>query len=166
MKPSFFKSLFRVLPLAALLILTACSDNPADHDDHDHDDHADAEGVRILDGATVLYQALDGEITCDVAPCGISVATGQTLTGLEVAWIDHDGDELHEEDLDDEFNLGIAVVAPGIAIVEQNGRFGINVTGVVPGTTRMQVLLNHGDHADLTSPPATSSDAITITVTQ
>jgi len=151
--------------LSAFVILTGCDSNPADHDD-DHEEHAEVEGIQVLDGTTVLYQALDGNISCDAAPCGITVSTGQALNGLEVAFIDHDGDEVHSEDLDDEFSLSFTVASPGIAVVEQNGRFGLNVTGVVPGTTRMQVQLNHDGHADLTSPPVSNSDALLITVTQ
>jgi hypothetical protein len=159
-----FKStrlLFTALLLPALF-LTACSDNPADHDD-DHD-HAEAEGLQILQGSTVLYQVLEGEVTCDTAPCGIQVAVGQSLNGLEVAFIDHDGDEIHAEDLSDEFSMSFNVVSPGLVVVEPNGRFGLNVRGVVAGSTRMQVLLNHDGHADLTSPPVSDASAITITV--
>ncbi|NBW93599.1 MAG: hypothetical protein EBR20_04400 [Bacteroidetes bacterium] len=170
MKSTFFRasSLFSVV--FALLFLTACDSNPADHDDHDHDhdhdEHAEAEGIQILNGSAVLYQVLEGEVTCDVAPCGISVPAGQSLTGLEVAFIDHDGDEVHSEDLGDEFNMSFTVVNPAVAIVEQNGRFGLNVRGTVSGTTAMQVLLNHNDHADLTSPPVSDASAIQIRVTQ
>ncbi|MGB0651495.1 MAG: hypothetical protein ACPG8N_07060 [Rhodothermales bacterium] len=152
--------------LAAFVVLAGCDDNPADHDDHDHDDHAEAEGIQIIDGSTVLYQVLEGAVTCDAAPCGITVAAGQTLNALEVAFIDHDGDEIHAEDLDDEFSLGFSVVNPAVAIVEQNGRFGLNVRGVIAGSTAMQVQLNHDGHADLTSPPVSDAIALQITVTQ
>ena len=152
--------------LAAFVVLAGCDDNPADHDDHDHDDHAEAEGIQIIDGSTVLYQVLEGAVTCDAAPGGITVASGQTLNALEVAFIDHDGDEIHAEDLDDEFSLGFSVVNPAVAIVEQNGRFGLNVRGVIAGSTAMQVQLNHDGHADLTSPPVSDASALQITVTQ
>ena len=156
---AFFLSLF--------VVVSGCDSNPADNDDdHDHDVHAEVEGIQIVNGSDVLYQALEGEITCDTAPCGIFVAAGQSLNGLEVAFIDHDGDEVHSEDLTDEFSLGFSVVSPGIAVVEQNGRFGLNVTGVTVGSTRMQVQLNHNGHADLTSPPVGDESAILITVTQ
>ena len=166
MKSTFFQaaSLFSVA--FALVFLTACDSNPADHDDdHDHDEHAEAEGIQILNGSTVLYQVLEGEVTCDTPPCGIALAAGQSLTGLEVAFIDDDGDEVHSEDLGSEFDMSFSVVSPGIAVVEANGRFGLNVTGVVPGSTRMQVQLNHDGHADLTSPPVSDDRALTITVT-
>ena len=154
--------------LALFVFLAGCDSNPADHDDddQDHDEHAEAEGIQILNGSAVLYQVLEGEVTCDTAPCGISVAAGQTLTDLEVAFIDHDGDEVHSDDFGNEFSFAFSVVSPGIAVVEQNGRFGLNVTGVVVGTTRMQVQLNHNGHADLTSPPVSDDSAILITVTQ
>jgi len=164
MKSTFFQaaSLFSVA--FALVFLTACDSNPADHDD-DHEDHAAAEGIQILNGSTVLYQVLAGDVTCAAAPCGISVAAGQSLTGLEVAFIDHEGNEVHSEDFGSEFDMSFSVVSPGIAVVEANGRFGLNVTGVVPGSTRMQVQLNHDGHADLTSPPVSDDRALTITVT-
>ena len=164
MKSTFFQaaSLFSVA--FALVFLTACDSNPADHDD-DHEDHAAAEGIQILNGSTVLYQVLEGDVTCAAAPCGISVAAGQSLTGLEVAFIDHEGNEVHSEDFGSEFDMSFSVVSPGIAVVEANGRFGLNVTGVVPGSTRMQVQLNHDGHADLTSPPVSDDRALTITVT-
>ncbi len=165
MKSTFFgaSSLFSIV--FALFFLTACSDNPADHDD-DHDDHAEAEGIQILQGATVLYQVLEGVVTCDTAPCGITLASGQSLTGLEVAFIDDDGDEVHSEDLEeDEYSLAFSVDNAAVATVEQNGRFGLNIQGVAAGTTRMQVQLNHDGHADLTSPPMSDERALTITVT-
>jgi len=164
MKSTLFRaaSLFSVV--FALLFLSACDSNPADHDD-DHEEHAEAEGIQILQGSTVLYQVLEGEVTCDAAPCGITLGAGQTLTGLEVVFIDHDGDEVHAEDLGSEFDMSFSVVSPATAVVEANGRFGLNVTGVAAGTTRMQVQLNHNGHADLTSPPVSDDRALVITVT-
>lgn len=153
--------------LAIFVFLAGCDSNPADHDDdHEHDEHAEAEGIQIVNGSAVLYQALEGEISCDSAPCGITVAAGQALNGLEVAFVDHDGDEVHSEDLGDEFSMSFSVSSPGNVVVEQNGRFGLNVRGVVAGTSRLQVQLNHDGHADLTSPPLSDDTAILITVTQ
>lgn len=149
--------LFLILPL-----LAACS-NPADHDD-DHDDHAEAHGIRLLSGSTTFYQVLEGEVSCSSAPCGIPVSIGQRLTGIEVQFLDEEGHEIHAEDLGNEFTMSFTVGTPGLALVEQSGRFGLNMTGVVAGTTTMQVLLNHDGHADLTSPPLSDANAIRITV--
>lgn len=166
MNTLFRFSLLRVLPVAALILFSACSDNPADHDDHDHEEHADAEGLRVMQGSAMLYQVLEGAVTCDSAPCGITVSAGQSITGLEVAFVDHDGDEIHGEDLDDEFSLGFSVANASVATIAQNGRWGIDVSGVSTGTTAIQLMLNHDGHADLTTPPTSSSSALTITVTQ
>lgn len=148
--------------IALFVFLSGCDGNPSEEDDND--EHAEAEGIQILNGSVVLYQALEGVITCTTAPCGISIASGQSLNGLEVAFIDHDGEEIHSEDLDSEFSLAFSVVNSGVATVVKNGRFGINVTGVSVGSTRMQVQLNHNGHPDLISPPVSDANAILITV--
>ena len=148
----------------AVLFLGGCTSNPADHGD-DHDQHAEAHGIQLVHQGRVLYQVLDGNVTCDAAPCGVRLQTGQSLTNVEVAFLDDKGNEIHAEDLSNEFTMAFSIVNPGFAVVEQAGRFGLTFTGVVPGTTRMQVILNHDGHADLTTPPVSESTAITVTVT-
>lgn len=157
---------FAILTLlaASMLVLSACSSNPADHDD-DHDEHAEAHGIQLVHQGRVLYQVLEGNVTCDVAPCGVRMQAGQSLTGVAVEFLDEEGNELHAEDLSNEFSMAFSITNPGFALVEQADRFSLTFTGVVPGTTRMQVILNHDGHADLTTPPVSESTAITVTVT-
>ncbi|MDA0875467.1 MAG: hypothetical protein O3C45_10465 [Bacteroidetes bacterium] len=149
--------LFLILPL-----LAACS-NPADHDD-DHDDHADAHGIRLVSGSTTFYQVLEGEVSCSNAPCGITLPVGQSLAGIEVQFLDEEGNEIHAEDLESNFTMSFSVGSPGLAVVEQVGRFGLTMRGVVAGTTAMQVVLNHDGHADLTTPPLSDANAVRLTV--
>lgn len=153
------------LAVLSLLFLSACSSNPADHDD-DHDEHAEAHGVQLVHGGAVLYQVLEGQVSCDAAPCGVQLAVGQQLNDIEVAFFDEDGDELHGEDLGSEFTMTFTLANGSIAAVVAADRFGLNMTGSTVGTTAMQVVLNHDGHADLTTPPLTDAGAIQVTVTQ
>lgn len=162
MSPFFFRANRFLFALLILPLLVACS-NPADHDD-DHDDHAEAHGIRLVQGSTVFYQVLEGQVSCLATPCGVPVTIGQNLTGIEVQFLDEEGHEIHAEDLGSEFTMSVTVGSPGLALVEQVGRFGLRMTGVVAGSTTMQVVLNHDGHADLTTPPLSDANAVRITV--
>lgn len=153
----------RLLFLLLILPLLAACSNPADHDDHD-EDHAEAQGIRLVRGSVTLYQVLNGQISCSAAPCGVSVSIGQNLTDIEVQFLDENGGEIHSEDLGTEFTMSYSVGSPGLALVEQVGRFGLKMTGVAAGSTAMQVVLNHDGHADLTTPPLSDASAIRVTV--
>ena len=152
-----FLSVFLILPL-----LAACS-NPVDSHD-EHEDHAEAQGIRLVSGSTTHYQVLKGLVTCPAAPCGVALTIGQPLSGIEVQFLDENGAEIHAEDLSPEFTLSFSVASPGLALVEQEGRFGLKMTGVTSGSTTMQVVLNHDGHADLTTPPLSDAGAVQLTV--
>lgn len=156
-----FRATF-VLPLCAIFFLTACSDNPASHDD-DHEDHADAHGAELIVGNSVVYRVLEGEVSCDTAPCGISTVVGEA-TEVQVRFIDDDGDEVHEEDLEEGFTMTFSVNPPGVAVVEPVGDWGLRVTGVIAGSSVMQIQLNHEGHPDFITPPLENDGAIVIEV--
>ena len=144
--------------------LAACSDNPVDDD---HDDHAEAEGMALVINGVEVYRVLQGQVSCAQEPCGVTVSPGDETPLITVEFLDADGDEIHAEDLDDGSGLGYEIADETIAAVEQHaedGAWRFHIQGLQAGTTRMQVMLMHGDHADFTTPPLSNPDAVTIRV--
>ena len=152
-----------VLSICVLLTLSACSDNPVE-DDHGDDEHADAHGIQVLSGNDVVYRVLEGQVSCDTQPCGITVRLGEQSSSFIIEFLNEDGDEVHTEDLDEGFSLSVSVDTPAIATVQKVGDWSIMASAVSVGTTRIQLSLNHGGHADLTTPPLSSVNALTVSV--
>ena len=128
--------------------LTACDDNPVDEDD-DHD-HAEVEGlVLIMNGAT-LVTVEDGEVSGH-----IHLAPGEESDLIRVEFMDGDGDEIHDEDLGDEFSLGHDIEDESIAEFEQHdedGRWAFHIHAEAAGETDLTLMLMHNDHADFRTP--------------
>ncbi len=124
--------------------LAACS-NPAEDDDHD--EHADAEGlVLVLDDEEVV-RVEEAEVTGS-----LTVGAGETTSDIEVEFLDHDGHEVHGEDLDEEFTLGVEVRGSEIVTVAYTGRWTFTLEGGDAGDTAIRVQLLHEGHADFTTP--------------
>lgn len=160
-----FRSHFRANLLLFLIVplMAACTNPVSSHDDHD--EHAEAQGIRLVSGSTILYQVLEGQVSCTAAPCGLTVAQGQSLTDIVVEFLDANGLEIHEEDLGPEFTMTFTLGSSTVAEVTQTDRFALSVSGVASGSTAFHVVLNHNGHADLTTPPLSDANAIRITVT-
>lgn len=159
--------IYSLLVLLLAVGLTACDDNPVD-DDGD-DEHASVEGLAVRLNGIVVYQVLEGAVTCASAPCGITVTEGEETALIRVEFLDRDGDEIHAEDLDEDFSLGYEIEDESIAQFEQHeddGKWNFHILGAQEGETNMQLQLLHVGHADFTTPPLGSANAITITVTQ
>ncbi len=126
--------------------LTACS-NPAE-DDEDHDEHAEEiEGVALVLGDDEVVEVLDAGVTGS-----LSVEEGETTGEITVEFLDHDGEEVHAEDLDDEFSLGVEVQGDEIVTVAYPERWTFTLHGDEAGDTAIRVQLLHDGHADFTTP--------------
>lgn len=140
-----------VFALAAGLV--AC-DNPAE-DDH-ADEHADAEGLVLLLGGDEVVRVEEAEVDGS-----LTVEAGKTTSDITVEFLDHDGDEVHAEDLDEEFSLGVEVQGDDIVTVATAtaGTWTFTLKGDEAGDTAIRVQLLHEGHADFTTPD------ISVTVT-
>lgn len=141
-------TLFRFIVSGLLLggILTACDSNPVD-DDHDH--HAEeVEGLRLVAGQLTMV-TYDGA-TEDT----IFVAIGAETELITVEFLDGDGDEVHADELSDEFSLGYDFGDVDVAAFEQDdedGRWRFRLRGLQSGSTTMDLHLMHLDHEDFTA---------------
>lgn len=151
---------------ACLALAVAACSNPVEHED-DHGD--EVEGFAVVQDGAVVYQWLDNEATCASPPCGITVTRGQTSGVLTVRLLDHDGEPLAADALDDEFSLAFVVQDPLVATTlmrDSNGRWAFQVEGKGLGQTRMEIRLMHGNHADRQTPPVSDARALTIRVVE
>jgi hypothetical protein len=163
MKYFLYRGVMPVLSVCLFLFVSACTDNPVGEGDH-HDDHAEVNGLELVSGTTVVFRVLDGQVSCDAPPCGITLRLGEPSSTFEVHFLDDEGNEVHAEDLDAAFSLSFLVAAPEVASLEKLGDWSIKATAASVGATRIQLNLDHEGHPDFTTPPLANSDAISITV--
>ncbi len=124
--------------------LVACS-NPAE-DDHE-EEHAEAEGLVLVLGGEEVVRVEEAEVTGS-----LTVGAGETTSDITVEFIDHDGDEIHAEDLDSEFSLGVEIRGSEIVTVAYTDRWTFTLEGGDAGDTVIRVQLLHDGHADFTTP--------------
>lgn len=149
---------------AVTFMLAGCS-NPASNDDDDHDEHSEPYSVEfVMNGETVVmypYQDAEDHFT---------VTEGNETALITAKFYNEDGDEIHDEDLDDEYRLAWNITNTDVADIEQHdedGRWSFHITGKTAGETAVQFLFQHGDdHADFETPGVDKSNAITIQVTE
>ncbi len=136
-----------ILLVSALMGGLVACDNPAE-DDHDHDDHAEeVEGVALVIGGDEAVRVLEAEVDGS-----LTVTEGETTGDITVEFLDHDGEEVHADELDDEFSLGVVVQGDEIVTVAYPGRWTFTLEGDEAGDTAIRVQLLHNDHADFTTP--------------
>lgn len=157
-----FSNKLIALIFAATLLLAGCS-NPASDDD-DHEEHSEPDTIEFLINddpvASYTYSDDNTEGHFDVPEDGES----QRIT---VEFRDEDGDEIHSEDLDDEYSLAWEIANTNIADIGQNdsdGRWEFQILGKTAGETTVQFMLMHGDHPDFETPGTDASNAIGIHV--
>lgn len=154
-----------MLVLPAALTFAACDSNPVD--DHDDDHAAGVEGLTVMMNGAEVWRVLEGEVTCADAQCGFTIAIGEETPLITVEFLNHEGVEIHSEDLAAGFTLGHAFAQEGVAEFEQHpddGKWSFHLHGESAGTTAFQVRLLHNGHADFTSPPVTAANALQVTV--
>lgn len=131
--------------LGAVGLLTAC-DNPVDSDGHDE---PDVYGLVVLDDDQEILRVQEGA-TLDT----FFVPNGSTTPEYFVRFIDQEGEPLHEEDLEEDFELRWEVEDPSIVSVRSVAQWNIELEGLKADTTNLEILLFHlGEHDDFTTPP-------------
>lgn len=123
--------------------LVACS-NPAEDD---HDEHAEVEGLMLLIGGEEVVHVHEGEVEG-----ALTVPVGDETDEITVEFLGHDDEEVHADELDDEFSLGVEVQGDDIVHVHKEGRWTFTLDGEEAGDTAIRVMLLHEGHSDFTTP--------------
>lgn len=153
-----------VITLSLAAVLGACG-NPVRVENHD--EHAEVDGLRLVYDGVELYRVLEREVSCAEEPCGIDVNAGEEKGPIAIEFLDHDGNEVHEEDLDEEFEPVIEVADPSVASFRSDAtsKWSFHVEGLRSGETRLRLHLQHaGEHPDFSTPPFDSLTALTVRV--
>ncbi len=146
-----------VLAFFGILLFTACSDNPAGSDD---EEHSDPEGLELVhDGEVIFEYTLDEGVT---EHSHLHFHVGEEYL-FEVHFLDEDGDHIHAEDFDEGYSLDWDIENEDILEIhqhEEDGRWSFRLEGIAEGGSKVQFLLNHGDHEHLKTPATNDENAI------
>jgi len=156
---------FTLTLVGLVFVGTGCDDdNPAAPGDDT--EHADLEGLVVeTSTGTEILRLWEGEITGS-----LTLPVGATMSELEIWFLDDDGDEIRpghddhdhsalarsegdDHDHDEEYSMAFMVEDSGVATMAMHGdeEWAVDLTGVAAGTTTVQFMVMHGDHADFTS---------------
>lgn len=157
-----FSNKLIVLSFTAVFLIAGCS-NPASDDD-DHEEHSEPDRIEFTieekDAASYTYST-------DTTEGQFEVSEGEQTKVITAEFFDEDGDEIHGEDLDDEYSLDWEIANTDIADIEQDdsdGRWEFQILGKTAEGTTVQFMLMHGDHPDFETPTTDASNAIEIHV--
>ena len=150
--------LLPLLVLPSLVLVAACERSSTELDD----DHSEFFRVQVLDrgqtGQPVVATWVAGEgWTGSLPDVSLSSATGRIVLGFRV--FDEDGDELALSEDDESIRYALAAGAPqgvqDLSIPAGDLFHGDHVYlhGLASGTTRVQFVLWHLDHADDATDP-------------
>jgi predicted nucleotidyltransferase len=152
------------LIFAVALLFAGCS-NPASNDD-DHEEHTDPDTVEFLINGDVIVSYTYSSKTTEGQ---FNVNAGEQTPLITAEFKDENGNEIHAEDLDDEYSFIWNIANTEIAEVVQtdsDGRWQFHITGKAAGETTVQFTLDHNGHPDFQTPGTEQDDAITIQVTE
>lgn len=151
------------LTFTAILFFAGCS-NPASNDDHE--EHSDPDTVEFLINEEVIVSYTYSSKTTE-GQFNVNVDDQTPLITAEFK--DEDGNEIHAEDLDDEYSFIWNKANTDIAEVVQSnsdGRWEFRITGKAAGETAVKFTLDHNGHPDFQTPGTEQDNAITIQVTE
>ena len=124
---------------------------------HHDGEHSEPEGVVLRAAGLEVVRAAEGVVTGS-----LSAATGQLGGEISVFFLDADDDEFVPDDPDIELRVEIADDGIVTATVDDDWTF--RLTGVVEGTTTLQIVVWHDGHADYTSPAIVVDVGASVTV--
>ncbi|MEX0821889.1 MAG: hypothetical protein WD021_07070 [Rhodothermales bacterium] len=142
---STYKRILSAVLVFGFIGLVAACDNPVE--DELDDDHAEVEGVALMVGGEEVVRVLEGEVTGE-----LEIAADGGSVEIDVEFLDHDGDRIHAEDLDEDFSLGWEIADESVVTASQTGDWSFSLTPGAAGVTDLSVQLMHGGHADFTTP--------------
>lgn len=147
--------------LFALLFVTAAllagCDNPAGNDD---EEHTDPHGLELVHDGEVIFEYVEGEGVTEHSPLHYHVGEEYLF---EVHFLDEEGDHIHGEDLGEGYSLDWDIENEDILEIHQHdedGRWNFHLEGLAEGGSKVQFLLDHGDHSDLSTPGIGEENAI------
>ena len=160
-----FSTKLIALTFAVVLLFAGCS-NPASNDD-DHEEHTEPDAVEFLINGDVIVSYNHSSETTEGQ---FNVAVGEQTPLITTEFKDENGNEVHGEDLGDEYSLDWEITNTDIAEVVQtdsDGRWQFHITGKAAGETTVQFMLMHNDiHSDFETPNIQENNAITIQVVE
>lgn len=146
--------------LLSFAVLAIGCTNPADSDNDQ--EHSEPFGLElVMNGATVI-KYFNGEVIGT-----LHVDEGGETPLVTVRFLNEEDQEIHEEDLDNEYSLGWHIANEDVLGIEQHeedGRWSFHFIGKSAGESRVQFRLLHGDHADFETPAVDQQGAINIHV--
>lgn len=146
-----------LLTLFSTLLFTACSDNPAGDDD---EEHTEPDGLELVHDGEVIYEYTLGEGLTEHTHMHFHVGEEYLF---EVHFLDEDGDHIHAEDFDEGYSLDWDIENEDILQIhqhEEDGRWNFHLEGIAEGGSKVQFLLDHGDHSHLETPAIDEENAI------
>ena len=144
----------------SLLLMLAGCDNPASGDSHRHT-HADAAGLEVVSDGKVIFKYHSGEVT-QPNPHRLKIGSEYLL---KIFLLNDHGEHIHTEDLDAAYSLDWHIEDEQVLSIRQhenNDPWSFHVTGKTEGKSRVQFMINHGTHSDLSTPEIQQKDAITL----
>lgn len=154
------KNLSRYLIGTVISILLISCSNPASDDDHD--EHTEPYGLELVMNGETILEYFDGDINGQ-----LSVNEGEETSLITLRFLNEVREEIHEDDLDEEYSLAWEIADDQILAIEQHdedGKWGFHIHGKSEGTSNIQLRLMHGDHADFETPDVASDEAIEVQV--
>lgn len=151
-----------VFTFSVAILLAGCS-NPAS-DDNDHEEHTEPHAIQfVMNGETILtYQ--NGNTTGH-----FDVEAGNETSLVTAEFLDENGNEIHGEDLDDEYSLAWEIANTDIADIEQHsedGRWSFHIVGKTAGETAIKFILMHGNHNHFKTPDLGDDNTLQIHVVE
>lgn len=144
-------------------LIAGCS-NPAsnDDDDHSHDEHPEPHSVVFIMNGEPVVTYSGGTVTGQFN----TVSESQTSI-ITAEFYDEEGNEIHIDELDEEYFLDWIVDHTEYADIERSGkqdRWSFYINGKTAGETTVQFFMQHVDHSLFNTPGTSESNAIKISV--
>ncbi len=136
-----------LMSVIALGLLAAGCDNPVETNGHDHAEDVEGLTLSTEEGELVL---VEGGLTDDT----LWVPLDGTTAEIFVEFLDHDGEEIHAEDLEEDFELGWTIADTGVLALDQQDTWSFVLEGLTADTTELEIQLLHlpQRHEDFTTP--------------
>lgn len=148
------------LCMSAILIFSSCDNSTGPDDDHEH---SDPEGIELIHDGEVIIRYLDQEVT-ELEHLHYHVGEEYHF---DVEFLDEHGDHIHAEDYEDGYSLVWDIEDESIFEIEQHeedGRWSFHLVPLAEGASKVQFILNHGDHSHFSTPGVENEGAIEIHV--
>jgi len=156
-----FSTKLIALTFTVVLLFAGCN-NPASNADV-HEEHVRPYSMEfIMNGKSIVTYEL-GNVSGH-----FDIGEDQETSLITAEFFDEDGNEIHSEDLSDEYSLAWDIANADHAEIEQHdgdGRWSFHIVGQSAGETTVQFLLMHIDHSVFETNGTQQDNAITIQVT-